>query len=704
LCFYKVFFGASVMDGGSSILSAASTTSTIPSAVVQNSKTGVNSALSLLELEGHSKTSISSKSSVNSGAPTILEDKNGNVYNELMQQKVKNSNSYNTSSQAVSSLPSTSKPLTAGRESSTNSKKLLPPVAAYTDMGLPNPEAYRDKFDEKIEELEAAEELRKQDDKEFYEREALRQRKLKDLRGQQMKYRIDGNTAEEATKEIEAEIDKLHGDETTLVNAAISEGLIPAEGLEGRFAQDELAKEIRNLATMMDIPDWLKEEDLAKQLKQEAVACRIKSREFLDKAKLRSDEATSALFLVDEALTRTKKNSEFAIARIEKRFQLLREALNEREVELKEAVLHTTTQKIEAFKGQIKETEANLKLTNEAVEKGEEAMDRNDLGYIDAYLHRLDNVLEKASMTFTAQELYATTDIPISFGHQSMRSNIAAHGTVGNIEVLAGGPRGHGILLWDQSRTEDKLEIVENGRSIKHVGPSAGKSTSISELGFGSGRNIWRMELQGLENGQWVSVGVCTAATMNTSRYSQDAVIFQASVPNKLNDDRSSNSASAAAKKFQVTNNDVIMVVLDCKGAVVEYYKNKTCIKTAMLMVYDKPKKKKKNDEHNVNTNDKSRRNSKLGSAGKSPRLAVGEKLDENNVVGDGENNIEGGGDEIETSVEQETKKKQSEKKQNEEDDTYFDKHDENYDLIIEDTVWYPFGTLYQMGQVLRFM
>ena len=36
------------------------------------------------------------------------------------------------------------------------------------------------------------------------------------------------------------------------------------------------------------------------------------------------------------------------------------------------------------------------------------------------------------------------------------------------------------------------------------------------------------------------------------------------------------------------------MVVLDCEGAVVEYYKNKTCIKTAMLMVYDKPKKRKK--------------------------------------------------------------------------------------------------------------
>ena len=72
-----------------------------------------------------------------------------------------------------------------------------------------------------------------------------------------------------------------------LVNAAINVGLMSAEGLEGRFAQDEVAKEIRNLAAMMDIPDWLKEEDLAKQLKQEAVACRVKSMQLLDKAKNR---------------------------------------------------------------------------------------------------------------------------------------------------------------------------------------------------------------------------------------------------------------------------------------------------------------------------------------------------------------------------------------------------------------------------------
>ena len=104
-------------------------------------------------------------------------------------------------------------------------------------------------------------ESERRNDKEFEEQEALRQRKLQDLRSQQMKYRIEGNTAEEATKEIGAEIDKLHGDETALVNAAISEGLWLRRSLRSRRTCKS-----RNIAAMMDIPDWLKEEDLAKQL------------------------------------------------------------------------------------------------------------------------------------------------------------------------------------------------------------------------------------------------------------------------------------------------------------------------------------------------------------------------------------------------------------------------------------------------------
>ena len=387
--------------------------------------------------------------------------------------------------------------------------------------------------------------------------------------------------------------------------------------------------------------------------------------------------------LVNEAIETTSRNSESAIERIEKRFKILREALNQREVELKEAVRHTTTQKIQSFRGQIQETESNVEMINAAVEKGEEAMDKDDLGYVDAYLHRLDDVLEKASTTFTAQELYATTDIPVSFGHPSLRSNISAHGTVGSIEVLTGGPRGHGVLLWDKSRTESKLEIFENGRSIKHVGPSAGKSTSISELGFGSGRNIWRMELQGLENGQWVSVGVCTAATMNTSWYSQDAVIFQAAI-----DDNDTNLTSSAAKKFQVKNNDVIMVVLDCEGTTVEYYKNKTCIKTAMLIVYEKPKKKTIAVSEKENTP----RQRDIEGATKNDSNSVTEEKGE-------------GSQKVQESSSDEATRKAEEKKENSSphDDSYYDKFDENYDLVMEDTVWYPFGTLYQMGQVLRF-
>ena len=47
------------------------------------------------------------------------------------------------------------------QSSAINQKVGKKPVAAYTEMGLPNPEAYKDEFDERIDELEAADELRK---------------------------------------------------------------------------------------------------------------------------------------------------------------------------------------------------------------------------------------------------------------------------------------------------------------------------------------------------------------------------------------------------------------------------------------------------------------------------------------------------------------------------------------------------------------
>ena len=364
------------MDGGSSVLSSSSSSNVVASTEMQAGK-GVNSALSLLELEGQSRDTINGKKVNQAGSIASINELD-NVNNgdaESRSAKGDRKDGLGTSGAGSGVKPNTvenTKQFRSGRE---NDESIVPP---YLDSGLPNPEAYRDQFDDEIEKLEAADRERKENDKEFEEQEALRQRKLQDLRSQQMKYRIEGNTAEEATKEIGAEIDKLHGDETALVNAAISEGLVPPDGLEGRFAQDELAKEIRNIAAMMDIPDWLKEEDLAKQLKQEAVACRVKSRNLLQKSKARSKEANDALALVNEAIETTSRNSESAIERIEKRFKILREALDQREVELKEAVRHTTVQKMQSFRSQIQETESNAEMINAAVEKGKEAMDKDD--------------------------------------------------------------------------------------------------------------------------------------------------------------------------------------------------------------------------------------------------------------------------------------------------------------------------------------
>ena len=76
-------------------------------------------------------------------------------------------------------------------------------------------------------------------------------------------------------------------------------------------------------------------------------------------------------------------------------------------------------------------------------------------------------------------------------------------------------------------------------------------------------------------------------------------------------------------------------------------------------------------------------------------------KDDSNSVT---EENGEGS-QKLQESSSDEATRKAEEKKENSSphDDSYYDKFDENYDLVMEDTVWYPFGTLYQMGQVLRF-
>ena len=162
--------------------------------------------------------------------------------------------------------------------------------------------------------------------------------------------------------------------------------------------------------------------------------------------------------------------------------------------------------------------------------------------------------------------------------------------------------------------------------------------------------------------------------------YSQDAVIFQAAV-----DDSDTNLTSSAAKKFQVKNNDVIMVVLDCEGTTVEYYKNKTCIKTAMLIVYEKPKKTIAVSEKENTPRQRDIEGATM-IAIRLPKKRVKARRRCRNLV-------------PMRLQERQRKKKNS----SPHDDSYYDKFDENYDLVMEDTVWYPFGTLYQMGQVCAF-
>ena len=59
---------------------------------------------------------------------------------------------------------------------------------------------------------------------------------------------------------------------------------------------------------------------------------------------------------------------------------------------------------------------------------------------------------------------------------------------MGDVEELAvGGPTGFGLLQWDESRKDKRLEISEDGHGMKHIGPT-GKATSMSTTGFANGK------------------------------------------------------------------------------------------------------------------------------------------------------------------------------------------------------------------------
>ena len=128
------------MDGGSSVLSSSSSSNVVASTEMQAGK-GVNSALSLLELEGQSRDTINGKKVSQAGSIASINELD-NVNNgdaESRSAKGDRKDGLGTSGAGSGVKPNTvenTKPFRPGRE---NDESIVPP---YLDSGLPNPELH----------------------------------------------------------------------------------------------------------------------------------------------------------------------------------------------------------------------------------------------------------------------------------------------------------------------------------------------------------------------------------------------------------------------------------------------------------------------------------------------------------------------------------------------------------------------------------
>ena len=498
--------------------------------------------------------------------------------------------------------------------------------------------------------------------------DALRDRLIEDLDYKRRRLKVQGDIAADDVAATGELLKDIHGDQSVLVNAARDAGLFGEERqFSGRMAEETFAHELRELAEDMGVPDWLKEADLAMKLREKSIASKIVTRELMDKVGDRATEANDTLEAVEEVSEKLQRNAEIIRTRVRDHFDKLRNAMRKREQLLISAVEQVAAKKEKTLQSQRVEISDALAVISKANKEATEAMGGDDIEYLQSFLSHLNDRLDVAAETFVNSTPYCTPNIPCQFGHSTLEGIIAGHGTVGDVEELAvGGPTGFGLLQWDPSRTDPRLKILDNGHGIEHVGQT-GKATSMSTTGFANGRNLWRIVPDGTKEGEWVSLGVCTAGLIGSSAYAQDSVIFSFA-PSSGGSGSGSGGASSKQRpeeeavtktvgalsikkrknaKYEITQGDVIAISLDCATGSVEYYKNSVCIKTAMLFA--------------------------SSSAG---------------VV---ESAASLGGSRASTAA-----------TRNEEDGTMTPRGSSRVDAAPE-VVWYPFATLYENGQSVRF-
>ena len=520
---------------------------------------------------------------------------------------------------------------------------------------------------------------------------AARDKLIEDLDMKRRRLKVQGDIAAEDVAATGELLKEIHGDQSVLVNAAKDAGLFDeTRVLAGRLAEETFANDLRALAESMGVPDWLKEEDMAIKLREKSIATKMITRDLMDKVSDRSTEAAMAMGAVDKVSDLLSRNVEVIRGRIREHFDNLQRVLRRRERVLLDAVDEVAKHKIGVLNGQRNEVLQAMKVIEKADEEANTAMDGDDIDYLHAYLSNLNDRLEEAAETFVNSKPYCTADVPCSFGHSTLETIIGGHGTVGNIEELAvGGPTGFGLLQWDKSRTDSRLEISENGHSITHVG-APGKATTMSTTGFANGRKLWRIRPEGTREGEWISLGVCTAGLIGTSAYAQDSVIFSftPSPTQQSQDDREVGEQTSLVQpnrkvkhkqkeKFDVSPGDLVAVSLDCTTGTVEYYKNSVCVKTALLFVA-KPELPGSHEGLSDFPSRASTANTlRTGTAGSSTSIGTVPEAED---------------DKLETTSP--ARKLLSRRGRSIAED----------DAPQEETVWYPFATLYENNQKVTFV
>ncbi len=500
---------------------------------------------------------------------------------------------------------------------------------------------------------------------------------------------VRGDIAADDTAKTALKLTAIHGDQSVLVDAARDAGLFDPEtrDLAGKMAEETFANDLRALADSMGVPDWLKEAEMALKLREKSIATKIVTRDLMDKVSARNTEAQDAMQAVDKVSDLLARNVEVIRGRIREHFDNLQSVLRRRERVLLDAVDEVAKRKNAVLDGQRQEVSQAMQVIDTADHEATTAMDGDDIDYLHAYLSDLNDRLEVAAETFVTSKPYCTADVPCSFGHSTLETIIGGHGTVGNIEELAvGGPTGFGMLQWDSSRTDSRLEISKDGHSLAHVGVP-GKATSMATTGFANGRNLWRIVPRGTCEGQWISLGVCTAGKIGTAAYSQDSVIFSFTPGTGSGGERTHSQHGGMNaegegegetrgpveilshtpvkhkqnEKFDVSPGDLVAISLDCATGTVEYYKNSLCVKTALLFAA----KPERPTQSKLLSGSPSKSSSRAGTAG---------------------------------SAEDKLEKKMSRRGSRGGPSPEMD------ELPADETVWYPFATLYEKGQSVTFV